>query len=177
MAKLLHQVVVKFVLQFVARSKVSMAAFGREGMVFGAIPVHAGLTESGSGSDERRISGGGTSRIEGDVVVRIKIIDAVSMGFQIINHPQILDRGLEGKLCGIYDPGQVGSVHLSVQYRTRNTKTGAGCSSTVIAQEEPHNLVKGFVAAAGIDSFAGELEFPALQVEESDSGVGAANVS
>src|ERR1700674_3665754 len=100
-----------------------MAPFRCEDVVSGAVPIHAGLAESGAGGDYGLIAyWRALHLVQRNHVLGIKSGNAPCIGHEIVDEFGLLEVELIGETFGVDDPGKVGSLNAPVANRSGYSK-------------------------------------------------------
>src|SRR5579872_5855 len=111
--------------QFIAGSEICVTAFAGKNMMLFAIPVDAGLTETGASRYDRLIANClAVARVQQNQVGGREERNAPSVGFKIVDKTDAAKFSFRNQMFGVDDPWQIGSFDAAVTNRPCDAETG-----------------------------------------------------
>ena len=155
-----------------------MAAFAGENVMPGAIPVHSGFAQSGSGGDHRLVADRlSLHLVERNHILGVESGNAPGIGFEIVDQEGLFDLEFIGQTLGLDDPGKIGSFHPAVAHRASNAEASGVRMQVRSIDKFGHDLIQAGILAAGKDGCGDQAEAAIDSVEECQPGVGASDVA
>src|SRR5579862_9563682 len=175
---LFQDVAEQFDFQLIPRREIRVPAFTGEGMMPKTIPIKPGDAEAGPGRDHRAISIGVVrSGVQRDQILRLQRIDAVRIGFKIIDQADGVELELRRQFARINGPGQIGNLAASAAHWASHAKARAVHWNAFGFDELRYNFRQAAAFLAGISLFDYTEQLAAFGVEGGQSSAGSANVA
>ena len=154
-----------------------MAAFRGERVMRAAVPVQAGFAESRPGRDDGRVARPvRRALVDRHEVRRPQGSDAVGVGLEVVDHPDVADAQLRGERDGVHHPRKIRRLAPSVADRSGDAERRMSHAQRVLADELPDDLLQTRVRAAGERLLGNDVRSLRI-LEERDVGLRATDVA
>jgi len=177
LAETFAQVDQEFDVQIRPRGEIRVAAFGGDGQMTIAIPEKARFAETGAGGDDGGIADGAfLALVKGDKILGPEAVDAVGVGFKVVDEPNVLEAERLLQVLVDDDPGKIGHGDAAVFDGARDAEAGVIGFQFPVRQKFLRDFFKGGEVAAGIRSEIVRRETKTF-TEKCEVNFCAANVS
>ena len=159
-------------------SEFGMAAFGSDRKMAVAVPEKPRLAQARAGGDDRRVANRVlVARIENDEILGHQPGDAVGVGFDVIDEPDLFEVQCAGEVLRIDDPGEVRHLRPALFHRPGNAEAGMLGFDAMFGDEAEGHLLQACILVAGISAEVFRSEAEILRVEGCQVDFCAADIS